>query len=99
LSGRRGLFYAEAARLRALEIHANDASCFGICRRYRSGLLSFPAGTPTIKEAVMAVSDVKQAKTGDGAAADSRTAVRTAKQLKGRRVRTKMRTPKALVHN
>jgi hypothetical protein len=56
-------------------------------------------GAPTIKEAAMAVSDVKQARTGNGAAADSRTAVRAAKQLKGRRVRAKMRNPKASIHN
>jgi hypothetical protein len=60
---------------------------------------AFPVGAPTIKQASMVVSDVKQAKTGDGAAADARTAVRAAKQLKGRRVRAKMRNPKASVHN
>jgi hypothetical protein len=60
---------------------------------------AFLAGAPTIKEAATAVSDVKQARTGNGAAADSRTAVRAAKQLKGRRVRAKMRNPKASIHN
>jgi hypothetical protein len=60
---------------------------------------AFLVGAPTIKEAAMAVSDAKQARTGNGAAADSRTAVRAAKQLKGRRVRAKMRNPKASIHN
>jgi hypothetical protein len=61
---------------------------------------AFLVGRSTIKEATTgAVSDVKQARTGNGAAADSRTAVRAAKQLKGRRVRTKMRNPKASIHN
>ena len=61
------------------------------------GAGAFPVvGATIIKKAATAVSDVKQAKTGDGAAADARTAVRAAKQLKGRRVRDKNAQPKSI---